>query len=186
MSTWATPAGHVHPVRRDEQCHGGFTGLALGYNPSSSGSYSLSGSGLLSTVYQYVGYSGTGTFTQSGGTNNPALPLLRLQFRFQRQLQPRGSGVLSAAAEYVGNSGTGSFTQSGGTNNVPNGSSDGLYLGYNAGSSGTYNLSGSGVLAAFNEYVGNSGTGTFTQSGGTNSYCSDLYIANNVGVQRQL
>ncbi len=42
-----------------------------------------------------------------------------------------------------------------------------LYLGYNAGSSGIHNLSGSGMRSAANEYVGSSGTGTFTQSGGT-------------------
>ena len=159
---------------------GGFTGLALGYNPSSSGGYSLSGSGLLSTVYQYVGYSGTGTFTQSGGTNNTGSLYFGYNSGSTGSYNLAGSGVLSAAAEYVGNSGTGSVMQSGGTNNVPNGSSDGLYLGYNAGSSGTYNLSGSGVLAAFNEYVGNSGAGTFTQSGGTNS-SENLYVANNVG-----
>ena len=44
-----------------------------------------------------------------------------------------------------------------------------LYLGNNAGDSGTYNLSGSSSLAAPNEYIGNSGIGSFTQSGGTNS-----------------
>ena len=49
---------------------------------------------------------------------------------------------------------SGSFTQSGGTNSV---SSD-LYLGYSAGSSGTYNLSGSGLLSAPYEYIGYSGT----------------------------
>ena len=56
--------------------------------------------------------------------------------------------------------------QSGGTNSV----AGYLYLGYNAGSSGTYNLSGSGLLSAgYSEYIGYSGSGSFTQSGGTNS-----------------
>ena len=35
-----------------------------------SGMYNLSGSGLLSIAYVEVGVSGTGTFNQSGGTNN--------------------------------------------------------------------------------------------------------------------
>ena len=43
-------------------------GLYLGYNPGSSGSYTLSG-GSLSSEYEFVGYYGTGNFTQSGGTN---------------------------------------------------------------------------------------------------------------------
>ena len=78
-------------------------------------------------------------------------------------------GSLSAGIGYVGYSGTGTFTQSGGTNNLGSFGTSGLYLGYNAGSSGSYNLSGSGVLSAYDEYVGYSGTGTFTQSGGTNN-----------------
>ena len=84
---------------------------------------------------------------------------------------------MSAYCEYVGFSGTGSFTQSGGTNSI---SSNSFYLGYNAGSSGTYSLSG-GQLSASYEYVGYSGTGTFTQSGGTNSISYYLYLGYNAG-----
>ncbi len=79
--------------------------------------------------------------------------------------------MLSASAEYVGNSGAGTFTQAGGTNSVGSG---GLYLGYNSGS-GTYTLSGSGVLLAVAEYLGtdgygnSSGTGTFNQAAGLNA-----------------
>ena len=77
-----------------------------------------------------------------------------------------GGSLSVNAAEYLGNNGTGPFIQSGGTHNIGNS----LFLGYNAGSSGTYNLSGGGLLsAAQNEYVGYSGTGTFTQSGGINN-----------------
>ena len=79
--------------------------------------------------------------------------------------------------EYIGYSGTGSFTQSGGTNSV----SGSLYLGYNSGSSGTYNLSGSGLLSAPSEYIGYSGTGSFTQSGGTNTISGSLVLGQNAG-----
>ena len=44
--------------------------LNLGYYSGSSGTYSLSGSGSLWAYGEYVGLSGTGTFTQSGGTNS--------------------------------------------------------------------------------------------------------------------
>ena len=74
--------------------------------------------------------------------------------------------LLATVNEYVGDSGTGSFTQSGGTQSV----SSQLLLGNNAGSSGSYNLGGSGLLSvASNELIGWSGTGSFMQSGGTNS-----------------
>ena len=53
------------------------------------------------------------------------------------------SGLLSAHFEYIGNLTTGSFTQSGGTNSV----SGVIYFGIHAGRSGTYGLSGSGLLS---------------------------------------
>ena len=59
-------------------------------------------------------------------------------------------------------------------------------FGMNAGGSGTYNLSGSGQLSAYDEYVGYSGTGTFTQSGGTNSIGSYLYLGNERRQQRHI
>ena len=43
------------------------------------------------------------------------------------------------------------------------------FFGYNSGSSGTYNLSG-GLLSSNSEWLGISGTGNFTQSGGTNDH----------------
>ena len=71
----------------------------------------------------------------------------------------------------------GTFTQSGGANNVGSGT---LFLGYNAGTSGTYNLSGAGSLAAY-ENVGYSGTATLTQSGGTNNVVNSLCLGYNSG-----
>ena len=83
-------------------------------------------------------------------------------------------GDLSVSlSEYLGNSGSGTFIQSGGTNRYSGSASNGsLYLGYNSASSGSYSLSDSGILFAGNEYTGYSGSGTFTQSGGTNTVTS--------------
>ena len=71
-------------------------------------------------------------------------------------------------SEYVGYFGNGTFTQSGGTNATPNANGT-LYLGYNSGSNGYYNLSGNGTLNIQSENIGNQGNGTFSQTGGTNS-----------------
>ncbi len=76
---------------------------------------------------------------------------------------------------YVGYSGSGSFTQTGGTH-----ATDPFYLGFNAGSLGTYSLSGTGVLTSDTEYVGYAGSGSFTQSGGTNTTGS-LVLAQSTG-----
>jgi fibronectin-binding autotransporter adhesin len=67
----------------------------------------------------------------------------------------------SGGAENIGSSGKGTFTQSGGTNTT----SGGLFLGLNAGGSGTYNLNG-GMLNV-SGLGGGSGTAVFNFSGGT-------------------
>ena len=90
---------------------------------AAAGTYSLSGSGLLSATQEYVGNSESGSFTQSGGTNAVlhALPRIR---RRNGTYNLSGSGLLTATQEYIGSSGNGSFAQSGGTNPVTT-----LYLG---------------------------------------------------------
>ena len=59
-------------------------------------------------------------------------------------IQMTGGSFTVNGSAFVGYSGTGNFTQSGGTNTI---SSD-LDLGYKLGSSGTYNLSGTGQFSA--------------------------------------
>ncbi len=135
--------------------------LYLGCNSGGSGVYNLSGSGVLSTVNEYVGYSGGGTLNQSGGT----------------------SSTNFFGGLYVGyNPGSNGVYNLSGSGNCNLAWPSALYLGYNAASSGVFNLSGSGLLSATTEYVGNSGGGTFAQTGGTNNP-GTLYVANNGGSQ---
>ena len=137
----------------------------LGINPGDSRTYSLSGGTFSVGGSEYIGYGGTGTFTQTGGSNVVSNYLyLGYNSGASGSYSLSSGGSLSAADEYVGNSGTGTFTQNGGTNTVPN-----LWLGNNSGASGSYSLSGGSLAVVDNEFVGNSGTGSFTQSGGTNT-----------------
>src|SRR4051812_13769768 len=76
---------------------------------------------------------------------------------------------LTSSNEWLGINGRGTFTQSGGTNTIAAGTGF-LDVGVFAGSTGTYNLSGTGALAVnTNEYVGDVGTGFFNQTGGTHT-----------------
>jgi T5SS/PEP-CTERM-associated repeat protein len=155
----------------------------LGYNSGSSGTYILSDNGKLSssTSGVCIGYNGTGIFTQTGGTNSsPAALFLGYNSGANGSYTLSGSGSLSSNGECIGYSGTGTFTQTGGTNTL--GSSP-IYLGLNSGATGTYYLRGTGNLSASgnSEYVGYSGTGTFNQSGGTNSISGYLYLGYNSG-----
>ncbi|MDP9174241.1 MAG: hypothetical protein M3O30_10310 [Planctomycetota bacterium] len=72
-------------------------------------------------------------------------------------------------AEYIGANGVGVFNQSGGSNSQGNSMPGTIYLGYSAGSNGTYTLSG-GNFYFGTQYIGYSGTGYFNQSTSTNSY----------------
>jgi autotransporter-associated beta strand protein len=124
-----------------------------------SGSQIMSGS--LSAGYQLVGNSGTGAFTQSGGTS--IVGQLYLGYNTSSSSGAytlNGSGLLSVGAAYVGSAGTGTFTQSGGT-----GTFGSLSLGSGTGSRGTYNLNG-GMLILSGLTEG-PGTAAFNFSGGT-------------------
>jgi fibronectin-binding autotransporter adhesin len=154
-----------------------FGTFTLGVKPGSSGTYNLIGNGqLIGPENEYVGGSGTGTFTQSAGTNNisNANLILGANPGSSGTYNLRGSGQVSADIEYIGYASTGVFTQTGGTNItgalvLGANSNGGVYATvYNG--SGAYNLSGGQLSsAAYGEYVGYCGTGTFTQSGGTNA-----------------
>ena len=151
-------------------------GLYVGYNAGDSGTYKLNNSGLLTTNFEYVGYSGNGAFNHSGGSNNISDGIyLGYNVSSSGSYNLSGQSMLSTQSTYVGYSGTGVFTQSGGTN-----AAGGLYLGYNASANGSYSLSGSGVLNA-SEYIGYSGVGTLNHSKGTNNVSGNLYLGYNAG-----
>ena len=136
----------------------------------SAATATLGSGGTLSNAYgESIGSSGSGTFTQSAGSNST--------FGYGNVVlgnSTSGSGTynlnggsLSTYTEFVGYDGSGMFVQSGGTNTLSND----LYIGYTAGSSGSYALNG-GTLTAFSEFVGYGTTGSFTQSAGTNTVTS--------------
>ena len=145
----------------------GGNGLFIGNNYGTTATYLLSGSGSLSVAaYEYVGFEGTGTMMQSGGTNLVANDLdVASRDASLGSYILSGTGSLTVSGnEYAGYSGTGTFTQSGGTNNV----SQNLGLGYNSDGSGMFNLSGGTLTVGGTEYIAAFGIGTFNQSGGMN------------------
>jgi hypothetical protein len=84
-----------------------------------------------------------------------------------------GSGALSVGSyEMVGGSTAGTVVHGSGTHSV----TTELYLGYSVGSSGRYELSGTGVLNARNLYISYGGIGTFVQSGGTSNVSTTLSV----------
>ncbi|MBN2579719.1 MAG: autotransporter-associated beta strand repeat-containing protein, partial [Pirellulales bacterium] len=155
-------------------------GFFLGYLDQSQGAYFLSGTGHLSAYSEYIGRNGTGTFSQSGGTNTllgsdkDGGLFLGSRSSGQGVYNLSGTGRLTAAYEKIGYLGAGEFDQSGGTNLI----STNLSLGIKSGSQGSYLLSGSAELSAPVEIIGDLGTGIFTQSGGVHTVTTSLTLAN--------
>ena len=128
---------------------------------------------------------GRGAFTQSAGTttvNSGWDFTLGYGANSTGTYTLSGNGALVAnQSEYVGILGTGTFNQSAGTNTIA--TATGFFdIGEAAGSTGTYNLSGTGTLTVnTNEYVGDIGTGVFNQTGGTHTLNSgtNMYLGYN-------
>ena len=142
--------------------------LCLAGEPGTLGTYNLSGTGRISATYEYLGCTGTGTFTQTAGTNSTTY--LYLGGYMDQSGSPygaynlSGSGLLSASYENFGSgewvNAQGMFQQTGGTN-----SAGALVLGQYAGSSGAYNLDG-GLLIVTSLSQG-AGAASFNFDGGT-------------------
>jgi len=127
---------------------------------------------LLAVNIEYLGYEGTGEFTQSTGTHVVEDRLLLGYLSGSLGIYNLSGGQLLVERETIGRYGVGEFTQSGGTNTV----TEGLYFGYFSTGSGTYSLSG-GTLTANAVYMtegdlfiqtgGTLDAGEFNQDGGT-------------------
>ena len=145
--------------------------MYLGFGAGSSGNYDLGAT--LTAPVEYIGYSGTGAFSQSGVASKNTVGASGLFLGYDtgsNGTYTLRDGALAAPKEYIGYSGTGTFDQRGGTNTV---GASGLYLGYNLGSTGTYTLQ-DGSLTAPVEYIGFNGSGTFNQAGGSNTVAGNL------------
>jgi len=158
-------------------------GLSLGVNATDMGLYKLSSTGTLGVVgntnSETIGENGTGSFMQSGGLNSDQS--FSNAFVLGENTNSTGTYNLSAGSvgvsgdESVGYSGNGTFNQSGGTNIISGGGgANQLDLGENTGGTGTYILSGGGTLSIAGptqifENVGYEGSGSFIQTGGSNT-----------------
>ncbi len=147
--------------------------LSLG-STAGSGSIQMYGGMLNVGNAVAVGYSGTGNFSQSGGTSTIARGLTIGAGSGSNGSYTLSGGSLAAAVgvydagETIGSYyGTGLFTQSGGTNTT-----NILFLESNS----AYSLGNTGCLSLTEEYVGWTGTATFSQSGGTNTIGDDMIL----------
>jgi len=134
-------------------------GVLMGWGTSTAadeGSYNLSGTGQLSADDIWVGYNGyssarkgKGWFTQTGGVCEAIALSVGYHTDAEGTYEMTGNSTCTVSSE--------------------------LRLGYLTDTNGTFNLKG-GTLSASREYVAYAGTGTLTQTGGTNTVQTDLEI----------
>jgi uncharacterized protein YhjY with autotransporter beta-barrel domain len=141
-----------------------------------NGTYNLSGTGILTAGSETVGSFGAGFFNQNGGTNISQFELFGL-VGTGTYMQSGGTHIIHSDLTigegiFTGSSSSGSYTQTGGNTTV----GGSLIFGNHIGANGTYNLSGTGNLTAGSEIIGNGGTGTFNQTGGSHSVTDTLTI----------
>ena len=189
MTAGAALADHV--TCEGELASGGYAGalnLNGGVTVSGTGTVNLGAGSLivngtasgmdggsLAAQNHYVGDGGSGLFTQTGGIISSQTLYLGCGTADSGTYLLNGGGF-SGSTQYVGYSGTGRFIHGGGTNSVGL-----LYLGNNVGTNGTYSLTGSAQLLALILTVGDSGSGCFTQTGGTSSFSEGICLGNLLG-----
>ncbi len=144
--------------------------LYVGFFSSGNGSYELA-AGTLASTHVSIGLEGTGSFLQTGGTHT-AYTNVRLGLNTGSGTYDLRGGLLDVHILDVGTTSTGNtFLHSGGTNDV-----DSLYVASGAGAGGHYSLSGTGVVTAGVEYIGQQGAAYFAQSSGTNAVSGCVWL----------
>jgi autotransporter-associated beta strand protein len=131
----------------------------------------LGSAAVLTASNEYIGVSGPGSFTQSGGVNTISTNghLYIGENGGSNGTYTLNAGLLKSPTTYVGYSGSGSFIQTGGTD-----SSTSLVMAANA-NGGVYTLS-AGSIQTSSAIIGYSGAATFNQSGGTFSDTGSLIL----------
>ncbi len=149
--------------------------LYMGYEAGSYGDYYLNGdSSVLLQVggNELIGWGGSGSFTQDGGTHNVSGDLnLGQSDGTVGYFDLNGGDLAVGGSLNIGHDGLGTFTQTGGTNTV----GFNLVLGNNSTGNGFYYLNG-GSLSATYVYVGLNGIGMFTQTGGSHAVSGYLTL----------
>ena len=162
-----------------------FSDFYLGQAAGSSQSYDLE-SGTLTTNNEFIGFSGTGIFTQSGGTNAPGGNLtLAANTGSSGSYTMTGGSLGVTGNTVVGSGAAGTFTQDNSAADSYHSVGGSLILGAQAGGSGSYSLTDTGTGNAVSltvtgdTIVGDAGSGTFTQSGDASVHTTTNLILGN-------
>ena len=161
--------------------------LFVGWSSGGVGMVNLSGNASFSVGgNESIGSSGTGTFTQTGGTNTVAGTLTLAANTGSTGSYSLQGGALTAGAIVVNTGGAFSNGSNGGTVaclsfNQTGGTASFATITIDPGDIGAYSLSGGSLSVNGAQYVGEAGTGGFSQTGGTSMISSDLVLGDQSG-----
>jgi hypothetical protein len=152
--------------------------LDVGNYPGATATYTLSSGSLVqnpmgSGAPEQIGYSGTGYFNQTGGTNTTLFLNIGTGGAHSTGTYTMSGGTLSGLQLAFGQLGSSAanFNQSGGTSTF-----HALFIGVSQ-NTGAYDLSGGSLTISKSETIGDTGIGTFNQSGGTNSMTGSAFLS---------
>jgi hypothetical protein len=141
-------------------------GLWVGYGATADGHYALNGGSLTVESYEFIGNSGTGELIQSAGSHTVGWDLA----------VGSGAGSNGAFSLLGGDLAVGKVTTKNNDENPAYPSEQlidsvcgNLAVGADSGSIGTFQLTAGNLTVGCAEIIGNNGTGTLTQNGGTNT-----------------
>ncbi|HNU44757.1 MAG TPA: hypothetical protein PKH26_05650 [Phycisphaerae bacterium] len=156
--------------------HGNFTqsggtatcagGVVIGQMDTGNGSYELRTGGL-TAHHEAIGYYGSGTFAQRGGTNTVTSDwgvVLGHRAGSSGTYDLRGGTLLTSGTVTIGWEGTGVFTQDNGSLTV-DGIGSGIGIGGQFGAEGLLELNGGSITVSSWMDVGQGGTGTLKVTG---------------------
>jgi len=155
--------------------------FGVGVFSGSQGVYNLSNTGSLIAADEYIGEQGTGSFNQTGGTNTVANGLRIGWATGSAGTYTISGGTLGVGGSIINGAGTGTLNIDGGTVTAGTIGVDTLNIGNSAGTNGSHTLGSGESISTGSETIGNSGTGVFTQTGGTNTISNNLLVGASSG-----
>ena len=160
--------------------------LGLAVESGSIGSYTLKSGNLDVAGSSYIGVAGNGSFDQTGGLHSIKENLYIGHSNGSSGSYTLSGGELAISGDIINGTGSSEFNIDGGTLSMELGSSidvDTFRIGYQSGTTGSYSLLPTHSLSVTNQIIGDSGTGSLTIGGGSNTVSETLTLGNEASGQ---
>lgn len=151
--------------------------LGMGMNTTTGmATVNQTGSNLVVTGSQTIGYRGAATYNQSAGSNQTYALYVGAESTSVGIYALNGGATTQTASVHIGQSGTGTFNNVNGAH-----AANALILGGLASGNGTYAIRNTASTTVSNIYIGQAGSGAFNQSGGSVNVSGNVLLGSSGG-----